>query len=73
MMLLQTPHLLKTEMVWQGPDGYDYADPVLFSHTLLLQEIVLSWCPKLSLPEAIFLILLLPEHGSLIDTAATDR
>jgi hypothetical protein len=31
MMLLQTPHLLKTEMVWQGPDGYDYADPVLFS------------------------------------------
>jgi hypothetical protein len=30
MMLLQTPHPLKTEMVWQGPDGYSYADPVLF-------------------------------------------
>jgi hypothetical protein len=35
MMLLQTPHPLKTEMVWQGPDGYSYADPVLFPHTVL--------------------------------------
>jgi hypothetical protein len=34
-MLLQTPHPLKTEMVWQGPDGYSYADPVLFPHTVL--------------------------------------
>jgi hypothetical protein len=38
-----------------------------------IQEIVLSWCSKSSLPEVGFLILLLPEYGSLIDTTIADR
>lgn len=73
-MLLQTAHLLKTEMVWQGPDGYNYADRVLFSTQCCFYTGNSAFhVPKSSLPEVVFLILLLPEYGSLIDTTIADR
>jgi hypothetical protein len=71
-MLLQTPHPLKTEMVWQGPDGYSYADPVLFpTHSVVFlyreREQCFSWCPKSSLPEVVFYALRRTAYGHALD------
>ena len=49
--------------------GYNYADPSAENGI----GVVLSWCPKSSLPEVGFLILQLPEYGSLIDTTIADK